>query len=67
MAVSGSEVWVLAMATRKKYDSARLEEAAGKSAVEQTKRIEAELQKEVELQKDEAFSSIKFELSCRRV
>ena len=65
MAVSGSEVWLLAMAARKKYDASRLEEAAREAAVDQTKRIEAELQKEAEQNK--AFNSIKFELDCRRV
>ena len=49
------------MATTKKYNVARLEEAAKVAAVKQTTRIEAELQK------DKAYSSIKFELSCRRV
>ena len=67
MAVSGSEVYVLAMASRRNCNSARLEKAAVKSAVEETKRIEAELKKEAELRKDEALSSIEFELSCRRV
>ena len=55
------------MATKRKYDAPRLEEVAGEAAVEQTKRIEAELQKQADLQKDKAFSSIKFKLSCRRV
>ncbi len=67
MAVSGSEVWVFAMASKKKCNAVRLEEAAGEAAVEQTRKIKVELQKLVELQKDEAFSSIEFKLSCRRV
>ncbi len=69
MAVSGSEVRIPAMAARKKYNVARLEEVAGKAAVEQTARIEAELQKDAaELQKDDStFASVKFKLDCRRV
>ena len=55
----------LAMAARRKYDASRLEEAAREAAVDQTKRIEAELQKEADLQKDKTFSPIKFKLSCR--
>ena len=56
---------VLAMATRRKYDAPRLEEVAGEAAVEQTKRIEAELQRDADLQKDGAFTCIKFKLDCR--
>ena len=55
------------MASRRNFNSARLDEAVGEAVVEQTKRIEAELQKEADLQKDGTFSSIKFKLSCRRV
>ena len=53
------------MATRKKYNAARLEEAAVEAAVKQTQKIKDELRKEAE--QDKALSSIKFELTCRRV
>ena len=53
------------MATRKKYNAARLEEAAVEAAVKQTQKIKDELRKEAE--QDKAFNSIKLELSCRRV
>ena len=56
---------VLAMASRRKCNLNRLEEVAGEAAVEQTKMIEGELQRDADLQKDGAFACIKFKLDCR--
>ena len=53
------------MASRRKCNFDRLEEVAGEAAVEQTKRFEAELQRDADLQKDGAFTCIKFKLDCR--
>ena len=55
------------MASRRKCNFDRLEEVAGEAVVEQTKKIEGELQRDADLQKDGAFACIKFKLDCRRV
>ncbi len=55
------------MASRRKCNFDRLEKVAGEAVVEQTKKIEGELQRDADLQKDGAFVCIKFKLDCRRV
>ena len=55
------------MASRRKCNFDRLEEVAGEAVVEQTKKIEGELQRDADLQKDGTFTSVKFKLGCRRV